>query len=69
MPFYLVGWALPVLAMVPYVVVHSLPQHNSKCWTMSMGGLEWLHYPVPLFCLTVSVARRPVAASDSRSEA
>lgn len=40
--------------MIPYVVIHSMAPHNSKCWTTSMGSLEWLHYPVPLFCLAVS---------------
>jgi hypothetical protein len=54
LPFYLVGWVLPVLAMIPYVVIHSMHPHNSKCWTTSMGSLEWVHYPVPLLCLAVS---------------
>lgn len=53
--FYLVGWALPVVTIIPYVIVHwALPEHNDKCWTESMGNLEWLHYPLPLFCLSVS---------------
>ena len=39
--------------MIPYIVIHSMEPHNSKCWTMPMGSLEWVHYPVPLLCLAV----------------
>lgn len=53
--FYLVGWVLPVVTIIPYIAVHwAVSEHNDKCWTESMGHLEWIHYPVPLFCLSVS---------------
>jgi len=35
--FYLVGWLLPVIAMIPYVVVHKFKQYDEKCWLESMG--------------------------------
>lgn len=50
--------------MIPYVAVHwASSEHNDKCWTESMGHLEWIHYPVPLFCLSVSKTSNTVTVT------
>ena len=52
--FYVVGWILPVLVMIPYIVIHMEEKNNKKCWMETMGSMEWFQYPLPLLCLIVS---------------
>ncbi|XP_015788245.1 calcitonin gene-related peptide type 1 receptor isoform X2 [Tetranychus urticae] len=50
-PFYILGWILPLSAMVPYCIVNSLPKYNNKCWTQPMPIIAWIYSVVPLTAL------------------
>lgn len=46
--FYLVGWLLPVVTMIPYVIVHKKKQYDEKCWLESMGKQQIANRPSTL---------------------
>ncbi|RWS26867.1 Calcitonin gene-related peptide type 1 receptor-like protein, partial [Leptotrombidium deliense] len=52
--FYLIGWLLPLLFMIPYCSVHSIAENNRNCWTNQIGAYEWIYNIVPVTCLSVN---------------
>lgn len=53
-PLYILGWILPIVAMIPYCIVNTV-SYNRKCWTQTIPALAWIYSIVPLTALIVGV--------------
>lgn len=52
--FYVIGWGLPLITVIIYTIVHSLPVYNESCWTKSMGYPELIYNLPPIASVLVS---------------
>ncbi|CAH1790496.1 unnamed protein product [Owenia fusiformis] len=51
---YILGWGFPVLPVGAYTVARAILD-NKKCWSISIGGFEWIVYGPNLLCLFVNL--------------
>ncbi|CAG2160940.1 unnamed protein product [Oppiella nova] len=52
--YYLFGWGAPVLVMILYIIVHSLEDYDTRCWTGSMFYPELIYDILPVTCIVLN---------------
>lgn len=53
--FILIGWIIPVMLMIPYIIMHSKAERNHGCWIDDEDyTFEWVYHLPPIICLFVS---------------
>ena len=58
--FCLIGWLIPFLLMIPYVIMHANEERNHGCWIEDEDTqFEWVYHLPPIVCLVVSGRSEP----------
>ncbi|XP_067648903.1 calcitonin gene-related peptide type 1 receptor-like [Haliotis asinina] len=53
--FYAVGWGLPIIIIIIYVILKTQIEADSSCWLTSSHGLDWVIYGPSLVCIAINL--------------